>query len=410
MANILVLESAEAPFFTSKFHRMKELGHTIYVVREGIQINEDIDMLVDKIIPVRVHNFENVENSVSEIINMTKDLNVEGVLTRWDACIPVLSKLSEKLGIETIPYRVANILRCKSTMREAFKEWNLPSAKFGTATTLEQAQDIATHVGFPLILKPTLGYGSWGVVKVNTIEELEVEFDKIRRLSIENFNSKEILVEEYLDGIELIIDSIIHDGEIIYTNVIEKPKPMTGTNGFAEIEFITPPIFTNDELKAIEKINKDLNLRLGMKNAISHVEMRLTSDGPKLLEINPRLPGAKNIDIAKIVTGVDLELASIELSYGKRPETHKIQNGYAGFRIITPNKPGELVSVKGIESSKNIPGVVEVSIMKPLGQRVLQLPYEIQDFLGFIVVKGDSRGQVLDTLDKVEKNLEIEIV
>lgn len=410
MANLLVIESAGAPFFTSKFIRMKELGHTIIVVRHELPEGFVVGDLIDDFIPVRVHNFEDFDLAVSQIIDYTKEMKIDGVLTRWDACIPVLSKVSEYLGIETIPSNVGEILRCKDTMREAFKEWGLPSAEFERVNTINQALHVADRIGFPLVLKPTLGYGSWGVVKVNTVEQLEKEFIKIIKLSQENFNCNDILIEEYLDGAELIIDSIIHNGEIIFTNIIEKPMPMDGDNGFAEIEFITPTSFSEQDIEMIRQVNQDLNGKLKMINAISHVEMRLTAQGPKLLEINPRLPGAKNVDITYHTTGMDLELASIELAYGKCPELQAGKNGFAGFRIITPKKGGILNLINGMDEIKEMPEILEVSILKTLGQPVLQLPYEIQDFIGFIVAKGANREEVLNALEKAESMLEVEII
>ena len=410
MRTLLVIESSGAPVFTSRYHRIKSLGYKLIVARHDLGNDPEAEALVDHLIPVRVHNFENLDTTVEIIVREAKKLGVNGVITRWDAGVPVMVHVSAELGLPTFPPQLAEILRHKYSMRQAFADFGIPSAEFAHVQTLEQALDAGRRINYPIVLKPSLGYGSWGVVRVNSEEQMKVEFERILHLSEKEFNSSNLLIEEFLDGTELTVDSIIYQGEILFTNITEKPLPMNGEEGgFAEIDVITPSSFSESDQAKIRKVQHEMIQKIGVYNAVIHTEMRLTSKGPKLLEINPRVGGVNIPTITNLATNVDLELAALELAFGEKPTIEPLQNGYTATRIISPRQGGILRSVEGIEEIRALPGIREFLFFKQVGERILTVPYEIQDQLGYIVSQGTTHSETLATLQQAEDLLKLVI-
>jgi cysteine synthase A len=408
MRRLLLIESSGAPVLVPRYKRIKQLGYTLIVARHDLQGNAEAEALVDHLIPVRVHNFEDLEPTVDTIVEDARRLGVGGVLARWDASVPVLVHVSTRLGIPTFPEQLAETLRYKHTMREAFAASGLPSARHARVQTLEDARQRAAEISYPIVLKPSLGYGSWGVVRVDSEAQLKREFPRIFGLSQREFNSPDLLVEEYLDGTEMTVDSVVFEGEELFTNITEKTLPMDGTQGFAEIDMLTPPRFSASDQQAIRGIQSELIRKFRIHNAVIHTEMRLTSGGPRLLEINPRVAGANIPTIIKIATGVDLEEAALDLAFGRRPHLEPTAQGYAAIRVISPPTGGVLTAVDGIDAVRRSPRVVSFTFNKAIGERVLTVPYEIQEQLGYIVARGDAHEEVLRTLEEAGRSLRLE--
>ncbi len=146
---------------------------------------------------------------------------------------------------------------------------------------------ILKKVGLPCFVKPNRGGSSFGVTKVKKLEELMPAIEKAFE------EDKEILIEEFLDGIEISV------GVIEYN---EKVKVLPITEIVSENEFfdydakylgksqeITPArlskIQNQNVVKASEKIYKYLNL-----SGLSRADFIIVGDTPHFIEMN-MVPG-----------------------------------------------------------------------------------------------------------------------
>ena len=80
----------------------------------------------------------------------------------------------------------------------------------------------------------------------------------------------------------------------------------------------------------------------------------------------------------------------------------------ASIRFLTAHRRGRLCGVSGIEETLRVPEVREVSILKPLGTDVREAE-EAADRIGFVIVSGPSRGQVLLAADENARTVQLEI-
>ncbi len=146
---------------------------------------------------------------------------------------------------------------------------------------------ILKKVGLPCFVKPNHGGSSFGISKVHTLEELIPAIEKAFK------EDNEILVEEFLDGIEVSV------GIIQYQNKI-KVLPTTeivSENEFFDFEAkylgrsqeITPARLTQIQRKnvkkAAEKIYRSLNL-----SGLSRADFIIVGDIPFFIEMN-MVPG-----------------------------------------------------------------------------------------------------------------------
>jgi urea carboxylase len=79
--------------------------------------------------------------------------------------------------------------------------------------SLCQAETIANQIGYPVMLKSTAGGGGIGMEICRDADSLAAAFDRVDRLSKQNFSQGGIFLERYLDRARHIEVQIFGDGK-----------------------------------------------------------------------------------------------------------------------------------------------------------------------------------------------------
>ncbi len=146
---------------------------------------------------------------------------------------------------------------------------------------------ILGKVGLPCFVKPNKGGSSFGISKVKSSEELIPAIEKAFK------EDDEILIEEFLDGIEISVGVIEYDGEIKVLPITE----IVSENEFFDYDAkylgksqeITPARISAQQQKNVEitaeKIYRLLNL-----SGLSRSDFIIVDDDPYFIELN-MVPG-----------------------------------------------------------------------------------------------------------------------
>ena len=149
------------------------------------------------------------------------------------------------------------------------------------------SKKIIDKVGLPCFVKPNNGGSSFGISKVYKEENLTEAIEKATQ------EDSQILIESFLDGVEVSVGVIQYEGEI-------KVLPMTeivSENDFFDYEAkyegksdeITPARISEVDRKRLEKVAKNIYKILQMKG-FSRSEFILVDGEPYFLEMNT-VPG-----------------------------------------------------------------------------------------------------------------------
>ena len=87
-------------------------------------------------------------------------------------------------------------------MRETCKKYKIKQPRFFSCYTIEQLNAASKKIGFPLIIKPVDNRGNLGVSKVEKETDIKSAFFD----AIINSHSREILVEEFIEGRHITVD------------------------------------------------------------------------------------------------------------------------------------------------------------------------------------------------------------
>jgi len=151
--------------------------------------------------------------------------------------------------------------------------------RYATASTVEAAVRGARSIGLPVVTKPTHGTGSIGVRLCTSIAEIQEHAATL--LEDVTLAHSEILIEEMIEGPEYSV-------EIFNGNVLGITKKHLGRlPHFVEIGHDFPAPLPPSDAAALSTAAAAAAGALGLRWGPVHVELRLTADGAKIMEVNP---------------------------------------------------------------------------------------------------------------------------
>ncbi len=252
------------------------------------------------------------------ILEKCKEIKPDGVISIGsDFAVLTYSYVSEKLGLCTNPYEIADKCTNKYRMRQAFENSNVSVPKF-TSVKEGEIPDI-TGFDFPLIVKPTDRSGSRGVTKILSGDELTNAVNRACEYSFE----KKAVIEEFIEGNEYSCECISYNGE--HHLLALTKKFTTGAPNFIETGHIQPADIPDTLLpKVKEEVFKGLNA-LGIKFGASHTEFKIDEKGKiGIIEIGARMGGdCIGSDLVYLSTGYDFLKMVIDVACGKKPDIIK---------------------------------------------------------------------------------------
>jgi biotin carboxylase len=275
------------------------------------------------------------------------------------------------------------------------------------ATHVEEGLGFAEALGYPVVLKPANLAGSVGVVRCDSPREFERAWAQVMGSSHPRFGTPTgLLVEEYLDGGEVSVESIVHEGTC-YPVVITR-KFLGAPPGFEEVGHIVSAADTEAHDEAVVGLAVAAHRALGIEHGATHAEVRLTSQGPRMVEIGARLAGDMIPLLAHVATGVDLTTAAAQVACGQMPDLQRSRQAAAGVRFFYPDTD---VRVRGLGLRHGFaPAWLERIDWKAVPGDELRLPPRgFLGRLGFALVSGRDSQECLERLDAVEAALELDL-
>jgi biotin carboxylase len=342
----------------------------------------------------------------------------DAVITFHEFATRLTARLAKALGCNGHPYSAVNL--DKFDVRERCQHAGLPSPRFALINAAADLEQAAAVVGFPAVLKPVKGGGSCDVFRVTSMDDLLTKYHRIVEqreptLVETGFNSGltdvgqhvwqhgfTMVLEEYLEGDEYDIDCLLSYGTLVYASVTEeKPQPDMIETG-ARLPATCPP---PQEAQLIQMAQDTLKA-LGYIDGLFHVEAKYTANGPRLIEVNPRLGGGPIHHMNRLVWGVDL----IEqyLLTALRVPIHPIKRDpqtYLSSQIIVAPYSGRVTQADFLAHLKYDPDVVFCKTYVEAGEWVDGPEQCVPGWLGEIMVKGESREAADCRLEEIVGHL-----
>ncbi|MFF3313162.1 ATP-grasp domain-containing protein [Streptomyces sp. NPDC002952] len=338
--------------------------------------------------------------------------SLAGVLSYMEHHVVTAAHLAEDLALPGAHPEAMAHCRDKAATRRLLAAHDVPSARSEQAADADAAVAHAQAIGYPVVVKPRAMAGSAGVVLAGDNSQVRAAFARAQRetvLGLDRFAQPGVLVEEYLDGPEISVETVVlGPGEIQVVAITRKtlgPPPTFQEYGHsvdAADELLHDPALADVVSAAVHA----LRLTLG----VLHVEIRLTARGPRIVEINGRLGGDLIPLLVHRATGIDLPQAAAALATGSRPALTPRRHQAAAIRFIYPALSGRVEHLTIPSSAITRPPVERFVFTQEPGAHVTAPPHAaISDRIAHCVVTGTDTTDCHRALDRVERQLRIHL-
>ena len=143
---------------------------------------------------------------------------------------------------------------------------------------------------------------------------------------------------------------------------------------------------------------------LGLTHGPVHAELRLTPQGPRIVEIAARSIGGLCGRALRFGVGVTLEELLLSHALGRAGDLSR-ERAAAGVLMLPIRRSGVLREVRGVEEAKRVPGISDVVVTAHVDEELVPLP-EGGSYLGFAFASGATPEEVESALRRAGSLIE----
>ncbi len=335
-----------------------------------------------------------IEGTVRVARAFNDHIAIDGVITVGTDASMTVAAVAGAINLSGIKFENALAATNKLKMRQRFEEHCVPSTGFMGCWTKEESFIAVKDLGLPVVVKPTTNMGARGVTRVNHKDNLEKAFN----LAKQNSPSGEVIIEQYIEGYELSIDALIFNNKFYVSGIAD--RIIQYSPYFVEIGHIMPSNKPKQVIEEAIRVMKSGTKALGLDIGAAKGDIRVNSDGAKIIELAARLSGGfMSAYTYPYSTGVNLIKNAILIALGEEPKemTPVLDNTSVEMAIIP--EPGIVKSIYGVDNAKALKGVKNVFINVQEGD-IVRTPTNNIEKSGHIISVAKTRDEALKIIEK----------
>jgi biotin carboxylase len=337
------------------------------------------------------------------VLAVAREERVDGVMPLTDFGVPAAAHVASALGLRGLTPRTAQLACDKGLMREQWERDGVPNPEFRVVTSEREAHEASEAIGLPVVVKPAdSGGGARGVSVVSEPGELAWAYGFAEPFA----RNGRIVVERFLEGPELSIESVSRDGDVHVLAVADKVKAPLRTRVTTSLRY--PAGLAADTLRQVHAVAAAAIRSLGIADGPAHVEMILTESGPVLLELGARGGGGHIFSVVvEAVSGVPMVAESARVLVGDEPDLRVRHERACVYLHFAPER-GVIRAIRGVDEARALPGVLELRVIRRVGDVLGPLADGLHRS-GYAVVAGRTRQEALQRTDAVSRTVQFEL-
>jgi Biotin carboxylase len=345
---------------------------------------------------------------IPNVVEAAKRLKIDGVLTLCtDLPVRTVAAVAKALNLPAISVENAYRATDKILMREALKENGVPIPCYFQASNEEEFMKAVREIrklGYRCIVKPADNSGSRGVNLLSGYDEDYLK--KAYLYSRENSRSGNVIVEEYMEGVEVCVETLCVDGVCYPIQITDKLT--TGAPYFVEMGHSQPSKLPAAVQEEIKRVAVAANLAVGNFNGSSCTEIKVTKDGAKVVELGARLAGDyMTTDLVPLSTGVNMVEGIVKIALGEKPEYEHKYHKASAIRFLK-SEQGSITSITGVERAKEIPGVIRIGFDRKVGDEAVEIKSSL-DRVGYVIAQADTPDEAVKICEEAMKKISIKV-
>lgn len=344
-----------------------------------------------------------------------KKYDVDGVIAEQnELSIYTVAYVSEKLGLPSITTERAKLFTNKYLMRRFCEKNGFPYPRYKECNSVEEACAFFEELKGEMIIKPVDSYSSKGVFKIEKLEDCSDYYPMAAYFSR---NGKSVIMEEFIHGKEFTVDGIVINGQH-YTMAISQKRHYDYNKNIA-CELYFSYVDDKYDYEYLRNMHNQLIEKTGLEFGLTHSEYKYSNGKYYLIEMAAR--GGGNYIASKIVpaiTGVDTYKLYIQSSVGECPKDSEkdivksIKENAEKvailhfFDICTNGK--KVKAIVGIEEIRKRKNVIDIALNFKEGD-IVERAHDDGSRPGYVIIIGESKKDLEMEIQKIEKDLLIEV-
>ncbi|HEY2030106.1 MAG TPA: ATP-grasp domain-containing protein [Myxococcales bacterium] len=339
--------------------------------------------------------------AAAELAAQVRDRAPSAIVGVDDRTALIASLASQRLGLPHNPPEAMAAARSKEQSRTRLRKAGLPVPRFQVLSLADgdaAVDEAIASAPFPCVAKPVSLSASRGVIRADTREELRAAIRRIAALlrSPEVAQRREtgldrIIVEEFIPGQEIALEGLLQNGELRVLALFDKPDPLDGPY-FEESLYVTPSRHPRELQLSVASAVSDGCRALGLVEGPVHAELRLSPQGPRILEIAARSIGGLCGRALRFGVGMTLEELVLRHALGMPPPPPREKVASGVMMLPIPGR-GVLQEVHGVDDARRLPLIEDVVVTAHLREEVVPLP-EGASYFGFAFARGETPAEV----------------
>lgn len=326
--------------------------------------------------------------------------------------VVVADALSEMLGLRTNGTELNR--RNKSVQQKCVKSAGMRAVREAVGTEWSSVEAFVKTEQMPVVVKPVESAGSEGVKLCRSKEDAQAHFELLMgaQRKVGSFGAA-VLVQEYLQGKEYVVDHVSRDGVHKTTMVWVYDKRACNGADFVYFGLVPVPADTALGASLIAYTRGALDA-LGIKNGPTHAEVMMTQDGPCLVEVNCRTHGGDGnwTTLARALTGgysqVDATIDAFldEKRFEMTPEIPNPFEASGQEVILVCKRAGRVVSTPGFDKIRKLKSFVSLVADVAAGS-VVECSIDLHTAVGSVFLMHEDLAVMAADLQTI-RNMEQE--
>ncbi|WP_207259876.1 carbamoyl-phosphate synthase large subunit [Desulfovibrio sp. Huiquan2017] len=249
-----------------------------------------------------------------DVMNIIEFEKPDGVIVQFGGQTPLnLALRLMNAGVPLIGTSPDAIDRAED--RERFKQFlnklNLRQPPNGTAMSMVEAREIASKLGFPLVLRPSYVLGGRGMDIVYSMDEFDHYFRHSALVSPEH----PTLIDKFLENaVEVDVDALA-DGEDVYIGGVMEHIEEAGIHSGDSASVLPPYSLSSELVREIERQTVAMAKELCVVG-LMNVQFAIKDNEVYIIEVNPR--ASRTVPFVSKATGVPLAKLATRIMLGEK--------------------------------------------------------------------------------------------
>ena len=346
---------------------------------------------------------ESDEHELAPAVSALRAHTPSGATTFSEGLVPFTARLAHALRLPYHDRETAARLTDKRAQRQCLAEQGVDAVRSVAVTSRAEALALLGEWPGPVVVKPVRGQSSIDTHLVASAADFPEDLTPTPE--------RPFVVEEFLHGRDegdfgdyVSVESLVVDGTAHTLGVTGKFPLMPP---FREHGGFVPSHLAPAEHASVARLANDAALALGIRQGLVHTEIKLTPEGPRIIEVNGRLGGFL-ADMYQRAMGIDLHELGIRAACGlpvelPEPSVNSVEFQYFGLSPLPDG--GVLRRVEGVEAMLKEPGVVGHWQRLDVGGRLP--PPATSFFMDILLGSAPDHATMLTTIDRALAHLRL---